>query len=252
MLERARQALIKRGLPQDQSRVKTVGSWITQDGDIPEIQTAKSPDLLSQSLAEYKNKSHTSEFITSHWQTLWKVWGERVNLSLDIPPCDRTEEEVKQLEEEGRKLIYVPQQLSVQKDRHLLGQIFPKMSSYSVEENNPIGNETNAFGWLDIETSIDSPNVNSTEEELKQLFKSQKREGLDLNEYIIGSQHAKLTKGRYFDEGLTLSRLLSSRDEGRVVHAYFFSDGRLRVRWDLSRLDRYPRIGGRSRGVKKA
>lgn len=73
-----------------------------------------------------------------------------------------------------------------------------------------------------------------------------------LSAYILASQASKVLTGHYLDEGSTWSRLLGSHDEGHVVRASFYSDGDLHVVWALDPEFRYPSIGGRSEGVKKA
>jgi hypothetical protein len=208
-------------------------------------------NLLGQAVKEFKEKPHTPEMVTSYWQTLWKVWGEKAGLSLTIPSCDRTRKEITRLEKEGRKLVYVPTEVASQENRHLLGRIFPEMQSYSVKKDNPVTNESNQGGWFDIEANLDSPNRNTKENDLKNLFEKQGKSGQRLNTFIIASQDAKLQTGHYFDEN-TWSRLVGSRSAGRVVDASFGVLGRLRVHWSLGPQDHFSSWGGRSEGVKKA
>lgn len=207
--------------------------------------------LLEQAVEEFKEKSHTSELVTSYWQTLWRVWGERADLSLTIPLCDRIAEEINQLEKEGRKLVYVPGEVASQENRHLLGQMFPEMNQPSVRKGNFVTNESNQGGWFDIEASLDNPNVNITERDLENRFKKQGKAGQRINTHIVGSQDAKLQTGHYFDEN-NWSRLLGSRGDGRVVRVLFRVDSGLDVRWGLVSRGRLARWGGRSEGVKKA
>lgn len=216
------------------------------------LERAEKPSLglLDQSVREFKEKPHTPEVVTSYWQTLWQVWGEKVGLSLTIPACDRTAEEIVQLEEEGRKLVYVPDHVASQKSRHLLGRMFPEMQSYSVKENNAVTNESNQGGWFDIEASLDSPNFNTTEKDLEGQFKREGKVGQRLNTYIVGSQDAELQTGYFFDE-MTFSRLLGSRYDGHVVVADSRVYGVLGVGWSLGPRDHISGWGGRSEGVKK-
>lgn len=217
---------------------------------LPDAQPEKvSISLLNQAIGEYKNSSHTPELVTQIWQILWQAVGERIELKLTTQPVDRSALEIEDVEANGNGMILVPAEVATQQTRDLLGQAYPKMASYSTKKDNPITNEGKQEGWFDIETTIDAPNLNTRENDLKKLFKSQGREGQNLTQYIVGSQFSKLTIGYYFDEN-TASRLLGSRHEGRVVFAYFPRGGRLSVDWDLQPDDRRPDIGGRSSGVK--
>lgn len=210
----------------------------------------KPQDLLRAAIQEYKDQPHTPELITRVWQTIWGVDGQKAGLVIEVSVCDRTQEELVKLEQEGRMLVYVPPELSTQENRHLLGEMFPKMKSYSTEKGNPVTSEPNQYGWVDVEANVEAPNTNTNEGELRSLFASQGREGVSLNSYIIAAQFSKRVQGKYFD-GLTWSRLLGSRGEGWVVDARFGSDGYLCVDWDLGPLLRYPNLGGRSAGVKR-
>ena len=215
------------------------------------VPVAENPSLklLEQAVREFKEKPHTPETVTKYWKTLWSVWGEKAELSLTVPHCDRTAGEINQLEKEGRKLVYVPNEVASQDGRHLLGQIFPKIQSHSVREGNSVSNESNRGGWLDIEASLDSPNLDTKEKGLKNKFKREGRDGQRLNTYIVGSQDAKLQTGHYFDEK-TASRLLGSRLVGRVVDASFAVLGLL-VDWRLDPQLHVSGWGGRSEGVKR-
>ncbi len=224
--------------------------------DIPPVTSKVEKDSepaspLRQQLQEYKSQPHTPELVTATWQTVWQSWGERVDLKLPVPSLDRTPEELVELEKNGNMLVFVPDRLASQEGRHLLGEIFPEMRSYSVEKGNPVTNEHNRGGWYDIEKSLDVPHTNTTEKEAKKIFDKQERNGQRLNTYIIGSQFSKLTAGHYFDES-TYSRMPGSRREGRVVGALFNPSGDLSVRpyWDPRFRGRS--LGARSEGVKKA
>ncbi len=210
-------------------------------------------ELLEEAVKKFKENPQLPEIITQYWQTLWKVWGERVNLSLMIPFCDRTTEEIKQLEKEGRKLVYVPGEVASQENRHLLGKMFPEMNDPSVRKDNFVTNDSNQGGWFDIEASFDSPNVNVKEKDLEYQFNKKRKAGQRINTYIVGSQDAKLQTGHYFDEN-NWSRLLGSRGDGRVVRVLFHVNSGLDVRWGLVSRGRLSRWGGRSEGVgvKKA
>ena len=257
MLERVVPELRRTGHPQDAELADDITARINDRGDFPiinglSVTATEKPSLglLEQAVREFKEKPHTPETVTKYWRTLWSVWGEKAGLSLTVPPCDRTVEEIKQLEKEGRKLVYVPEKLASQESRHLLGNIFPDMQSHSVREGNPVTNESSQGGWFDIEASLDSPNLNTTEKDLRNKFKREGRDGQRLNTHIVGSQDAKLQTGHYFDEN-TWSRLLGSRVDGHVADARFHVDGGLHVYWRLGPQSHDSHRGGRSEGAKR-
>ena len=202
-------------------------------------------------IPEYKKTPHVPEVVTALWKAIWMDWGREVDIEIQVPLVDRTEGELRELKEQGRMMIYVPQKVATQQTRHLLGKIFPEMQSYSVEEGNPVTNKGIEGGWFDVEASLDAPNTNTREADLKKTFKAQGKQGQTVNQYIVGSQFLKLTTGNYFDEN-TYSRLLGSRYDGGVVGADSLSDGRLNVYCDLNPDGRGERWGGRSSGVKKS
>lgn len=212
-----------------------------------------SEDLLREAIREYKTQPHTPELVTETWQARWQVWGERAGLSIVVPDFPDTQEGLAEREQKGDKPIYVPPELATQESRYLLAKIWPNVTSYSVQEGNPVTNEVDHLGWKYVEASVDAPHRNTQEADLRKMFASQGREEMTLTEYIIASQDSKLRTDRFFDEGATWSRLLGSRSMGGVVRALFGSDGRLRVYWGLAPQDSGPGLGGRSSvGVQRA
>lgn len=212
---------------------------------------ADSKDLQLQSMAEeYSTQPHTPELVTKFWQTFLEtsVKGQGLDISIPVVSCDRTAEELEALKKEGR--MWVPQ---TQLTYPQLGQIFPKMQSYTVQKDSPIKDE---FGQdakgVDVEVDADAPNRNTTQKDLENLFKKQGRKGMKLSTYILASQASKVLTDHYLDEGFIWSRLLGSRNEGFVVDANFGPDGCLYVGWVLGPRGRGPCFGGRSEGVKKA
>lgn len=201
-------------------------------------------------VAEYKTQPHTPEFITSVFQTVWRVRGELAGIDLSVSECPYTQEELTQLEEEGRRVGYLPDSLATQKQRHLLDTMFTGMRSHSIGKGIPVSNEIDRAGWFDYETRIDAPYRGTNEEQLRELLASQDRLGMNLNEYVVAAQDTKLFTGEYLDQNTTWSRLLGSSSQGRVVSAYFILDGLLVVDWTHPEFrDQY--LGGRSVGVKR-
>lgn len=209
---------------------------------------------LRSALADYESKSHTPELLTATFQAIWKDRESRVAHLLDKPlapvvPCDRTAEEIKQLEAEGRRLAYLPPELATQENRHILGSMFPKMQGNSVEEGNTVTNEQVRSGWFDYEAAIQAPHLYTNEKKLRKLLAKQGRLGMNITEYVIAGQDSKLFTGKYLDQDSTYVRLLGSRYDGDVVSAGFGPDG-LVVSWSLGPDRHGPGWGGRSVGVK--
>lgn len=205
--------------------------------------------LLKSPVAEYKSQPHTPELITNFWQTFLDTSIKTQGLDIPVPAvsCDRTQVELEALKKEGR--MWVPEARLTYPQ---LGLVFPKMGSYAVQKDSPIKDEFEQdVKGVDVEADLDAPNRSTTQKDLENLFKKQRRKGMRLSTYVLASQASKLLTGHYLDEN-TVSRLFGSRGGGDVVHASFGADGRLGVFWALYPLRRDPGIGGRSEGVKKA
>lgn len=221
---------------------------LPQDGP---SKTEKSQDLEAAAIQEYKTQPLTPELVNKTWQTLWKVWGEKVGRAFDVPTCDRTEPELAELKESGKAVVLIPDEFYTSEGLVLLGRIFPKMQSRTVSEGTTITNENNRGGCVDVEMDFESPNRGTTEEQAREILESQGRKGQREATYIVTSQFSKLLTGHYFDEN-TWSRLPGSRLAGYVINAYFYSNGGLRVGSGLDPLDQVPHLGDRSEGVKRA
>ena len=211
---------------------------------------ATSENPLAKIIQEYKTQPHTPELVASFMQNFIRVKIEESGAEISIPTisvCDRTPVELAALKAAGRGMVYNPGLKYSE-----LGRIFPKMQSYSAREDSSVTDEYERVGWVDIEMTVDAPNINTTEQDLIDLFGTQEKNGQRLSTYIWGSQISKELTDKYFDQGSTYARLLGSRRGGRVVHAYFYSRGLLRVYWDLKSDSHDPHLGGRSEGVKRA
>ena len=207
----------------------------------------REPDIIQLAVQEYKNGPLTAELVNKTWQTLWAEWGKRIGQTFDVPLCNRTTEELAKLQKETKGVLLVPDNVSLVD----LGEIFPEMKSWAVQEGTTVTDEYGKGGSIDIEMDLDSPHRDTTEEQAKDFLKQQKRNGQRLKIDIIGSQWSKLLTGHYFDEN-TWSRLPGSRGGGSMVGAFSVSGVRLRIISGLGREDRYPGVGFRSEGVKKA
>lgn len=203
-------------------------------------------------ISEYKARPLTPELVDRTWQTIWKVWGENINHTFQVPSCDRTSEGLVGLREKGRAVLLVPDELYTKEGLILLGRMFPTMQSWSVMEGTTVTNDHDKGGSIDIEMDIDAPNRNTNEMQAMDTLKREGRRGQRLTTFIVGSQFSKLSSGRYLEESFTWSRVPGSRDGIHVLNAGFSSDGSLYVDWSLGSQNRYPLLGFRSEGVKES
>ena len=182
-------------------------------------------DSVDQSVKEYRSNPHTPELVTKVYQTIWQARGELIGAvyGVEMTPCPYTQEELKDLEQQRKRVGYLPLQLASQENRHILGKIFPKMGSYSIERNNLVTNDGNPSGWFDYEAGIDAPYLDTDEQQLTERIAEDKRKLLSLNQYIIASQDSKLLTGQYLDEGRTWTRSVPAME---VASSGLFLSGR--------------------------
>lgn len=207
-----------------------------------------SSKLLKEAIEEYKIYTHTPEVVTKYWQDRWKAYGCLVNSEIKVPPCDRPYEEIVKLEISGRKLIYVPKELTTPEGLVILGKMHPKMGllPYKIEG---IVNKDEVSGWVDVEAVPLAENREISEKELLEKSKKEGRMGMDLATYIIASQDSKDLTGEYFDE-TGWCRLLGSSKNDRTLGAGFKGD-LLQVDFADAKIKDFF-LGSRSIGVKKA
>ena len=263
-LEKAEIALLATGDPRDQGFADIIAAVIrARGGDIKDIKDTTLPqtalkseaqdvvDPLAQVKEAYQNQPHTPELATQTHQAIWQARGELVGATYKVTPCPYTQEQLADLEADGKRVGYLPAQLATQQTRHKLGEMFPKMQSHSVKEGNSVTNDDDPSGWFDYEAAIDAPYLDTKEKQLTERVAKDGRRLLSLNEYIVAGQDSKLFTGEYLGQASTWVRL-GSRCGGRVVNARFNGDGGLLVNWNLDADDHLPDLGGRSSGVEKA
>lgn len=197
--------------------------------------------IFRNAIDEYENSGAEREY----WQASWEYYGARIGLKIKVPECDRTMEEKRELEEKGRKLIYVPPELSTPKDLGLLNDMHTMLQ---LDTENII-NEKDVSGWIDVEASPNTPRKRTTENELREQYKNEGLMGMNLNVYIISSLENKYREGIYFDAGPWV-RLLGSSKNGKVIDASFRADGSLGIDTPSPETTNLF-LGGRSMGVKK-
>ena len=154
----------------------------------------------ARQLLEEAYEKNDSQALTQGFQELWNFWGEKVDIQVNVPPCDRTKEEILALKELGRMLIYIPPEFSSHKDLNFLKTIFPKIVSGMRDFAEDLKNLSFQSGWLDVESANELANKNFSPEKLKYLPNA-KRETQTLNTYIIASYVSKILSGDFFELG---------------------------------------------------
>lgn len=223
-------------------------------------------ERVYSTVKEYQTRPHTPELLTRTWQTVWNIWAERVKKKVVVPPCDRTTEEIRALEENKdygvkspRMLIFIPEGFSGSENRDKWYQMFPDMDV--TERVKWVKNKQPQSGWLDTESTVGPAYtdartlftlpagrlVTRLEKELQPLGKV----GQTLDAYVYGSQFKALTSDEYFDQEGTMTLLTGSYHEGDAptTLASFDSRGRLKISmiWDMHSLEHLvPNIGIRT------
>ncbi len=246
VIERREQAA-----PQTTTNVSAINIEPSKNGPSKELTTFR------ETIEEYKSSPHTPESEKKYWQARWEYYGTKAGLNIDVPPCDRTQEEINELTDKKRKLIYVPPQLSTIEGLTLLGKMHKKLGLYALEGKN-IVNESDVSGWIDVEAALDIPNKGTTEPELRKKFEEEGKIGMNLPAYIIASEDSKdITRQRFDSKKTTWVRLPGSSEVNnrpfrtvRRVDACFNSEGFLFVK-TISPEIKNPLLGGRSMGIKK-
>jgi len=206
------------------------------------------PESLEEATREYKSGLTSPDNLTHFMCRFWTEAGQRIGKEYVVSDFSQTSQEIQERAKNGQMAIFVPDGVSLTD----LGKMFPEMDSRVVAEGNSVENKISGSGWLWIESSIDSPNKNTSEEQLKDIFKKVDRQGQSLRTYIVGSQISKLLTGKYFDEGSNWSRLLnSSVGDNMVLCPRFLSNGRLKINSILRSWLKVWDLGGRSEEVVK-
>lgn len=110
--------------------------------------------------------------------------------------------------------------------------------------------------FVKIEASIDSPNLYTSEDELRDYLANTGKTGITEQVYILGALFAKLMTDTYFDQSDltgehngTVSDLQGSHDTERkaTIHAWFLPEGKILTASPKQRLDgRQPLLGRRT------
>lgn len=192
-----------------------------------ELNLAKTERLfrrgIASSIQEYQSKPHTPELINNVWQGFWGKAGKMVDYKYHVPRCDRTAEEIAQLEKKGRMVVLLPDDIFTANGLERLGRIFPFKMNQSIDQKEAlkISHTSVKGGCFDVETNILTPvsYVLQNESELIKKIEREGRGGQRFPTYIAASEFRKLVaKGNSFDVE-TWSRLPGSLCDGKVLSA---------------------------------
>lgn len=200
----------------------------------------------SKSLKDLATSIDPAE-IHSAWVQLYAKWG----IQYPVPEVPFTVERVKAEKKRDRILIYLAPELSMGRVIPELGELFPKMQACMELRKaalEGIVSDDEVSGWLFVEKALNTPNLGTTEEELREVFRQQNVKGMTLNAYIIFGQFCKDIWGEYPDVFNWRAKLLGSSCENRVMVGNFSTNGFLDINrtcfW-ASNL-RFSNVGGRS------
>lgn len=131
-------------------------------------------DAMRPFIQEYQAAEvHTPDLVNNTWG-IWRVIGEAVDFEYQVPACDRTSEELTQLQKESRAVLLLPNDIYTPDGLVRLGRAFPLMRSWTTDpkEAVKISHSSTEGGSIDIEMSLDVPYRTSKwyrQKELKSL-----------------------------------------------------------------------------------
>jgi len=207
----------------------------------------------------------TPEAIRKYWQARLGFDGQRAGLKITVPEFPFTQEELAKPmksirgKEIAGRILYLPEELMGKAGLIRLGKMYPWLigekseGSYTLEEDTPVTNVYDEFGYTRVEATIPAPNRNTTEEELM-IFARKEGYGMQREvAYILNSLMSFDFTNKFLDEGgRTWSRLGGSKGENGVIAACFYPDGHLRVLLSIDPRQHNDQFGGRFEQAIKA
>lgn len=203
----------------------------------------------------------TPEDATRTFQRLWEVRRVgfpsepigSISARIEVSQCPYTAEELVAFEKAGRKVSFLPSEFSNSTKAQELLKALGKHEW--INGLGYIGNtEEDRGGWFDYDASVDASNSNITGEEFERRLEDMKRQGMNLNQYIVASFDNKHFTNEFLDQGeahTMLLRSVSKHDERTLVAASFKPHGILNF-MVAGRNERSPTVFARSVGVKAA
>lgn len=205
---------------------------------------AAKPEKLTKSS---EAKPLQPQSLTAYWQERWEQWGLKIQTEVSVPAFSGTAEQIAEIYQSGRKIVYIPRELTTTDGLVVLDRIFPDTQMIHPSKRMLIVNEPSEGGYSAVEDSVYAPNQGTSIKQLRELFASLGRKGMSLPTYIVASQDSKLNTGYYFDEERrSCSRLLGSRVGSDVVRALFHWGGDMYAVWGLDDGSPFLGLGARS------
>jgi hypothetical protein len=217
----------------------TLIDFIKAKGSSDYDQASLSDNDLEKAKREFLDNPFSPEANTHFWRKLIETKLKDKELPFEIPECTKTSAEIKSLMENGRFLVFNPGF-----DLKILTEIF-SISNFGITIGTLPEDDFSKAGWLDVEFDPESPNKETTEEELRVSLAVEQRIGQRLSTYLWASLANKVITGHYFDEE-SKSRLLSTHSGSKTVYVHSLPNGNVDVYSILNPQNYGSGLGGRS------
>lgn len=160
---------------------------------------------LQRFVNEFKTQPHTQEAVTAIWGNMWEVMGGVTGSRITVAECDRTNEEIAELEANGRMLVYVPKELSgADQAKRLLPLVLPDPQAQKANNlsSHAFVNVVEQSGWVSVEATPRLPHSKVEDEVvIRDRVESGELQGQTVNTYLVGTLFSRLMNGSYLDEG---------------------------------------------------
>lgn len=193
--------------------------------------------LVQRAISELRENPTSPDLITNYMRVRWKINNEVSGLAIIVPDCNWTEEEIKEpmKDIEGNlvpgMMVYHPKEIQGNDGLNLLPKIYRNISgSLYHRSDSVLVEDSGPFGWVKVEASNISPNLNVSEVELIEFARREGYVGQGLVLYNLASQNFKDLTGNLFDSEGTKSRLLKTRFQTKFSYRSRFGGLRHRQR----------------------
>jgi hypothetical protein len=223
---------------------RSVGKPVSE----PQVDTLQGElDVRKRNLVkEMKKGSPTPELLTRYWQAVYDADGKKAEFSVVVPPCDWSEKQLETLTAQGGRLVFVPDELTMPDGLGILQRMYPELGNFTMRDGMLITQERSGGGWIGVESDIDAPLRNSSDDAAREIYGFLGLQGQRLSTYIIASLDSWRLTGDLFDYR-TESRLIDSRCGEKYAYASFPDNDRNFLRINLAMPgDSYPYVGTRS------
>lgn len=219
---------------------------------LKELSRPQPKDALSQTITNYNKEQEKKQLSPETITAFWQAFLDKKELNVAVPACNWTTEEIRRpmvdiSHREINATMMVPKVLFIEyidlnrlkQGRSTLILVDPAMglpfrTELPIAERvTPAGKlmEENKDKWIKTEATVNAPNRNTTEYQLKEFAKEQGYLLQELDTYTLASQANHALTGAYFD-GLTWSRLLSYFPDDRSMAVRLGASGNLHInRW---------------------